>query len=266
MNVTAVLAIRNEEAYLANCLRHLVRNGVNFAIIDHGSSDASSDIYRRREFAANLVEVTELSFTGEFALAEQLRCKMQVIERLDADWVLHVDADEIMHSYRAGETLSEALARLAATACNVVNFDEFVFLPIEDDYVSEAAGPQPSVLYYFFQPAAPRLMRAWRKDAGLSIVEHGGHRLSGPDVRLADESLALRHYVFRSQAHAFAKYTTRPYARDELNIGWHRVRADASAVAFALPPAEVMKRLPSPDSRDLDRSEPWSRHYWQRTW
>ena len=28
MIVTAILAIRNEEAYLANCLRHLVRNQI----------------------------------------------------------------------------------------------------------------------------------------------------------------------------------------------------------------------------------------------
>jgi len=73
MHVTAILAIRNEEGYLANCLRHLVRNGIDFVIIDNGSSDTSAEIYRRREFAANLVDVQDLSFAGAFSLSEQFR-------------------------------------------------------------------------------------------------------------------------------------------------------------------------------------------------
>jgi len=266
MMVTAVLAIHNEEAYLANCLRHLARNGINFAIIDHGSSDDSPRIYRQSEFAANLVEVQELPFAGHFSLAEQLECKTQLIERIDTDWVIHVDADEVMHSYRSGETLSEALSRLAAAGSNVVDFDEFVFLPIEGDYVPDAVGSQPLELYYFFQPNAPRLMRAWHKASGLSMVEHGGHLLAGPDVRLASESLALRHYIFRSQEHAFTKYATRSFAKHELLKGWHRARAGTPAHAFTFPPTNAMKRLANPGCYDLDRSEPWTQHYWQRIW
>jgi glycosyltransferase involved in cell wall biosynthesis len=140
MVVTAVLAIRNEEVYLANCLRHLVRNRINFVIIDNGSSDGSTEILRRREFAANLVDVQELPFVGVFSLSEQLQRKMTIIGALDTDWVVHIDADEVMHSYREGETLNQAFSRLDAEGWNVVNFDEFVFLPIEQDYVPEAPG------------------------------------------------------------------------------------------------------------------------------
>ena len=131
MVVTAVLTIRNEEAYLANSLRHLVANGINFVIIDNNSSDASREIYRRREFAANLVGVQDLPFTGVFSLTDQLRRKMDVIAHLNTDWVVHLDADEVMHSYREGEGLGEALSRLDAEGWNVVDFDEFVFLPIK---------------------------------------------------------------------------------------------------------------------------------------
>lgn len=138
MVVTAVLAIRNEEAYLANCLRHLVRNGIEFVIIDNGSAGGSAEIYRRREFAANLVDVQELPFVDMFSLADQLRRMMEVIDALD-NWVVHLDADEVMHSYREGEGLGEALSRLEAEGWNAVNFDEFVFLPIECDYIPEAS-------------------------------------------------------------------------------------------------------------------------------
>ena len=51
MNVTAVLAIRNEEAYLANCLRDLISNGLDFVVIDNNSTNSSAQIYGRSEFA-----------------------------------------------------------------------------------------------------------------------------------------------------------------------------------------------------------------------
>ncbi len=263
MIITAILAIRNEEAYLANCLRHLMRNNVDFVIIDNDSSDASPEIYRRREFAANLVDVHHLPFTGAFWLIGQLRRKMEVIDALHTDWVIHLDADEVMHSRREDEMLNDALSRLDGDGWNVVNFDEFVFLPIEHDYVPEAAGPQPIPHYYFFQPFAPRLMRAWKKESGFSLCEHGCHLLTGPCQRLAPEHLALRHYIVRNQEHAFRKYPTRRFAEDDIALGWHQSRRGHKPGSFKFPPAATLRRLPFPDHRDLDRSEPWKVHYWK---
>lgn len=261
--VTAILAIRNEEAMLGNCLRHLVRNGLRVAIIDNGSTDDSASIYRASEFAAHIVEVTELPFAGVFALEEQLRAKQAVAERIGGDWILHVDADELMHSYRADETLAEGLARLGAEGWNAVNFDEFVFLPIERDYPVRADGFPDLSLYYFYQPSFPRLMRAWRPGAGLSPVESGGHQLGGAGRRLAPESFALRHYPFRSQAHAYEKYATRSFAAAELARGWHWQRVGQPRRRFRFPAAGRLKRLPTPACRALERSDPWALHYWQ---
>jgi glycosyltransferase involved in cell wall biosynthesis len=265
MKITAILAIRNEEAYLANCLRHLVQNDVDFVIIDNGSSDSSSEIYRRLEFAANLIGVEEEPFHGTFSLADQLRRKLKVAEAVDADWIIHLDADEIMHSYRDGESLNEALCRLDSEGWTVVNFDEFVFLPIESSYVTDVGGYQPISHYYFFQPSSPRLMRAWRRAGAWSMVKSGGHVLTGDDVRLAPEHLALRHYIVRNREHAFTKYPTRLFASEDLALGWHRARANQPAKEFELPTTSILKRLDKTDSRDLDRSEPWTAHYWRRS-
>jgi len=265
MTVTAVLAIRNEAAYLANSLRHLVRNGIDFVILDNGSADGSRDIYRRPEFAANLVDVRDLPFAGVFSLAELLRQKMAIVDGLQTDWVIHLDADEVMHSYRLGESLSDALARLDAEGWNVVNFDEFVFLPVDAEYVPDGPEHQPMSFYYFFEPRSPRLMRAWRRTSGFSMVASGGHAVDGPGIRLAPEHLVLRHYLARSQEHAFEKYTTRRFADAEIAIGWHHARIGQPREAFQLPPAWALKRLRGPADREFDRSDPWPAHYWQRT-
>jgi glycosyltransferase involved in cell wall biosynthesis len=264
MKITAILAIHNEEDYLANCLRHLVRNGIDFVIIDNGSTDGSAGIYRRREFAGNLAGVRELPFAGVFSLSEQLRIKMEVIESLASDWVVHLDADEVMHSNVEGETLSQALTRLDSAGWNAVNFDEFVFLPIEGEYVAEAPEHQPIVHYYFHQPFSPRLVRAWSKTSRFSLLEHGGHVLTGPGLRLAPESLVLRHYIVRSQGHAFRKYTEREFSAEDLARGWHRKRIGLSKEAFRFPPSGLLRKLSCPRDFTLDRADPWETHYWQR--
>jgi hypothetical protein len=263
MIATAILAIRNEEAYLANCLRHLVRNGIRFAIIDNGSTDSSAAIYGRHEFAASLVDVQELPFSGVFSLEEQLCRKKMIVDAIDTDWVIHLDADEMMHSYRRDETLNEALSRLDAAGWNAVNFDEYVFLPIDGEYPPELADFPPLEHYYFFEPRPQRLVRAWCKAKGFSPLEDGGHSLIGSDIRLAREHLCLRHYIVRSQAHAFVKYVTRKFAADELARGWHYPRANNVASSFRFPPTSTLKRLACVQDRELDRSDPWTMHFWQ---
>lgn len=262
--VTAILAIRNEAAMLRNCLRHLVRNGLRVAIIDNASTDDSPGIYRAAEFAPHLVDVRQTPFTGAFSLERQLRTKLEVADAVGGDWIVHVDADEMMHSCRPGETLADGLGRLGVEGWNAVNFDEFVFLPIERDYQSDADGFPDLDLYYFYEPDSPRLMRAWRQGAALSMLESGGHKLVGPDLRLAPERFALRHYMFRSQAHAYEKYPARAYAPADLARGWHAQRVGQPSRRFRFPKSARLKRLGDVADRGLDRSDPWRAHYWKR--
>lgn len=264
MQVTAVLAIRNEEAYLANCLRHLVRNGVSIVIVDNDSTDDGLAICRRREFAAHLVDIYSLPFAGVFSLDAQLRRKAEIFEAIETDWVIHLDADEIMHSGRKGETLRDALARVDAEGWNAVNFDEFVFVPVDHEYIPDSSEEeQPLLHYYFFEPIPQRLMRAWQKASGLSSVNSSGHILGGSELRLSPEPFALRHYIFRDQQHAFSKYTTRTYAEAELAVGSHSNRVGRPPEAFRFPPAQSLQRLMCPGDRNLQRTDPWQLHYWQ---
>lgn len=41
MRIVAVMACRNEAAYLPTCLHHLVAQGVDFAVVDSDSTDES---------------------------------------------------------------------------------------------------------------------------------------------------------------------------------------------------------------------------------
>lgn len=264
LKVTAVITFRNEEAYLAQTLRHLLRNNVSVFLMDNGSTDNSRRICESPEFESIVAGIRDLPFYGTFDLTRQLAAKLAVISELDADWVIHADADELMQSPREGETLRDGIARHDAAGFNVIDFDEFVFLPLEGQLNTPNGSGLPSARhYYFFQPVPLRLMRAWKGSAGLSMVEGGGHRLSGERIVLAPEQFILRHYPFHSAEHAATKYANRSFAPAELARGWHVNRVGQPPENFAFPAPSTLEHLADPNSRKFIKSRPHKLHYWQ---
>jgi glycosyltransferase involved in cell wall biosynthesis len=262
LKIVAVLAVRNEQDYLVNSLRHLKANGIFYAVLDNGSTDSSRAIIERDEFRSHLVTIGDIPFEGVFDLARQLDEKMKLISQIDADWVVHLDADEILQSCRDSESLHEAIARADTAGFNAIDCNEFVFLPVLSSYESDIHGLQRILTYYFFEPLSPRLMRAWKKSTKVKIVG-GGHQLVGDGIRLSPEKMAMRHYIFRDQDHAFVKYIGRRFSPLDIARGWHDNRVGQKAESFRFPALERLRRLATPQSRDFDRSQPTTQHFWQ---
>jgi hypothetical protein len=264
MRVVAVLAVHNERPYLANCLSHLIENDLDFAVVDHGSTDGSTELLREPKFATHLAGYRYVPFAGVFVWEEILLAQEQLVRTIDADWIVLVAPDEILHSNVAGETLACAIERMDAQGYNIINFDEFHFLPVDHDYIPDRDGIQPLRHYYFFKLSdTPSDMRAWRKDLNLSNVIGAGHIVSGPDFRLAPENLVHRHYIFRDQNHAYQKYSRRVFDAKEVARGWHWHGVKQPVINFAFPPADQLECLASPADRNLNRDRPRNKPYWQ---
>ena len=263
LRTVAIMAVRNERPYLRNCLGHLIDNGIDFYIVDNESTDATLDLLREPHIAEHLVGYERFPFEGAFDWEGLLRAREQAARKVEADWVVFVSADEIMHSYRAGESLAAAIARVDAEGDDVIDFNEYVFLPVDTDYVVDCSGWQPLRHYYFFEPKSPRLMRARKQSLEVSHVAKGGHVLVGGPFKLSAESFALRHYIVRSQAHASRKYTERVFRREEIARGWHAERVDQPPGNFTLPAATELERTDGREDRNLNRAHPRKRHYWQ---
>ena len=263
MRVVAILAVSDERLYLANCLSHLIANGLDFAIVDNGATDECAQIVHSSHFAPSLAGYSRVPFTGVFSWEEILLAQQRLLGTIDADWHLLLAPDEIMHSYVAGESLAGAITRIDREGYDVVNFDEFVFLPVDGDYMPEHDGFQPLRHYYYYCPRNPYHMRAWRKALNVSNVAGAGHLLSGGEFRLALETFALRHYIFRNQAHAFEKHANRDFAAGEVERGWHFDRVGQQIARFVFPPASELHCLTDASDRDFVRDHPRRTHYWE---
>lgn len=262
LTICAVIAVRNEAPYLEYLLPRLAAQDIDVAVLDHGSEDDTRALLERHRDDP-VIRVESMPYHGTFALEEQLIAKRRLIGTLEQDWIIHLDADEILEHRNPGSTLRAAIEEAQGFGANVINFEEFTFIPEPDadyqgrDYHAEMRR------YYFFEKWKNWLHRAWRRDAGLDNTAVGGHVLSGEQIRMCPYTHVMRHYIALSQAHIWRKYLTRSFAEAEVARGWHRDRVGTSHESLRLPTSSpYIKTLGTKENECLCRATPVTSHYW----
>lgn len=262
VSCAAILAIRNEAAYLPALLPGLLDQGIDVVILDNDSSDDSRAI--ARSFASEeSLRIEHLPWTGEYDLETVIRTKQQICNSLSHQWIINIDADEWLQSPVSGERLREGITRIDRLGYNAINFDELVFLPLGKTTETNYDFRRENLNYYFFESFPQRLMRAYRRDANLSNLDSGGHKLEGDALKLAPEHFILRHYIALSQQHIIDKYIGRPFSKSGIDRGWHRNRVGLSAEQLAFPEPQDLQQLSRHDDKEFDRSNARKRHYWE---
>ncbi|MCK9424095.1 MAG: glycosyltransferase family 2 protein [Bacteroidales bacterium] len=261
LNITAVIAVRNEAKYLPVTLRTLAECKIGIVILDHGSTDGTEEILR--SFGGDILNKVQMLYKGFFSLTDQINEKSTIIEALDTEWVIHQDADEILESPEPGESLRDGIERIASEGFSAINFNEFVFIPTRANPSYEGEDFYHSMFYYyFFEPKPIRLMRVWKKSRDIHMSE-GGHLLTTKvPLVLPTRNFNLRHYIFLSKEHALQKYHQRKFSQEDLDKGWHRRRLQMPS-DISLPDENSLNRLPFPESKDFSIANPWKSHFWQ---
>jgi glycosyltransferase involved in cell wall biosynthesis len=260
MHVIALLATYNEERFIAGCLEHLLRQDIEVYLIDNCSTDQTVTI-AERYLGRGLIGIEMLPRAGVFSCRTQLERKERLAATLEADWFIHVDADEIHLSPRSDWTLAQAFAEVEAQGYNAVNFLEFTFIPTQEAPDHDQPDFQKTMRWYYpFLPRFPNLMRAWKRQPGaVEFAWSGGHRIRFPGLRLYPESFRMRHYLFLSVPQAVRKYVERRYDPAEVEGGWHGWRAKLRPEMIRLPTQAELRTYLSDDQ--LDPSQPRTQHY-----
>jgi glycosyltransferase involved in cell wall biosynthesis len=259
MRVVAILAVYNEERFIAACLENLFRQGVQAYLIDNDSTDRTVAI-AKGYLGRGLIGIEQLPHDGTFKWSSILHRKEELAAAIEADWFMHVDADEVFPSPRPGLTLTDILTDVARQGYNAVNFFQFTFIPtVEAPYHDHPQFLETMRWYYPFMPAHPHFIRAWRRQpVRIDLAGSGGHLVSFPERRLYPESLPMRHYHFLSVPHAIRKYVFKRYDPAEVQGGWHTWRVNLKPDMIKLPSQSELKTYISDDQ--LDASNPRTRH------
>lgn len=258
LKVTAIVAIRNGAFYFSRLCQHARTNGFSLAVIDNQSEDNLQQLIKQN---LDVIETSVmLSYDGKFDLVKQLEAKASVAKNLDADWIIHLDVDELLFSNTKDETLQVTLSRIHDAGFNAVNFDEFVFLPIQRLKPYNAKNYHTMNWYYFFEPKPNRLIRAFHNTLTTQVTS-GGHNVEG-DLKLYSESMIMRHYMFENRRHAQTKYRHRIYSEQDLEKKFHRNRTLLQNKELFLPPKKLLLCAPK-SAWSLDKSDPKATHFWE---
>lgn len=261
-SVCAILGVRNEYHYLKVLLPLLAEQTIDVVIIDNDSNDGSHDLYRQYS-GKPIIGIERLPFRGVFSLSEQLEAKKVLCDRLNHDWVIHQDADEILQHWQPNLSLYDAIAEAHRAGYNVLNFDEFVFLPEPGETYEQKNYYQSMLRYYFFEPMKNRLNLAWKRSANLSNFRSGGHRLEGESISIYPRNCISRHYIVLSESFAQRKYLRRIVSERDLSLGWHSNRHNLTAVDLVLPhSSKYLYQLETYESKAFYRGMLTKKHYW----
>lgn len=259
MRVVALLAIRNEELYLSRCLEHLFNQGIETCVMDNGSTDRSLEIANSYQ-DKGVFRIERIPFNGEYDWCKILRKKEQLACEIEADWFIHHDADEIREAPLPYETLVEGIADVDRQGYNAINFNEFVFLPTNNNESYEGTDYVETMRYYYYLLAKPLFrVNAWKKTGvSVNLTDSGGHIAEFEGRKIYPESFFLRHYILLSKAHAMEKYGKRVFAKKELEKGWHGMRAFFSEDKLNFPRRKRLKKVTN--DKVWDKSDPWKAH------
>ncbi len=253
ISICAIIGTRNEAFHLARLLPTLEAQNIQVAMVNHDSRDETSAIIHK--YQRIIIEVVELPYVGHFSLPDMLDAKRELLKRISFNWVIHHDTDEILTHREPKKNLREAIEEADAEGYNVLNFDEFVFLPYADGHT------HLSERYYHFAPDANRLNRAWKTSDPINGFIKGGHRLDG-QLKIYPVNHTLKHYIVSDQQHAIDKYTTRKFDPKATAMGWHRNRLHLTQKMLELPEVGHPNMITYDPSKALDRSTPLKKHYW----
>lgn len=259
MRALAIIATYNEERFIGGCLEHLFAQGIEAYLCDNQSTDATVEI-ARRHLGAGLRGIERLPRDGIFHWGRILQRKEELAAELDADWFLHLDADEMPLASRPGQTLAEGLAEADADGSNAVEFAELTFVPTREAPHHDHPDYHRTMRWYYpFAPSDLHLVRAWkRQPVRVDLASSGGHVVRFPGWRLDPRRFRLRHYLFLSREHAVRKYVTKLYDPREVHAGWHGWRAGLTAGAVRLPSEADLRTALTDD--DFDLSSPRKVH------
>ncbi len=253
-----MVQVYNEQRFIASCIEHLHGQGVEVYVIDNESTDETL-VIAEGYMGRGVIGIETLAREDTFALRVQCARQEELAQTLDADWLIHHDADEIRVSPKQGQSLADAIAEYDAAGFNAINFLEFTFLPTRESPDHDHPDFQKTMRWYYpFLPRFPHRLNAWkRQDAPVELLV-GGHVVSFPGLRMPPSSLYMRHYMYLSEQHAHEKFVGRRYHADEVEKGWHRWRANVRPEHIQLPYERQLRRYEA--DHLLDPTNPLKHH------
>lgn len=227
VKVAAVLHGFNEADILPEVLDHLAAQGVEVHYFDNWSTDGSWDIAQAHLQAGRIAHCARFpdAATDQYQWHAQLSHTTAYAATLDADWIMHHDADEIRVSPWSGVSIRDALACIGAWGYNSVDFTVLDFRFIEGrSPVTERYQSGLSHFEFGRRPGHFRQVKCWRNHPDAELADSGGHDVQFPGRKIYPIKFLLKHYPLRNEEQAARKIhqdRLPRFVQEQQKYSWH---------------------------------------------
>jgi glycosyltransferase involved in cell wall biosynthesis/predicted nuclease with TOPRIM domain len=228
LRIAAVLNVFNEADIIAETVNYLVDEGVEVHIFDDWSDDGTYEIAQSlcSEGKCKAVQRIFDRPSREYRWADILANVENYCAKLDVDWIIHYDADEIRISPWPDLKLGEAITWVDSCGYNAIDFTVLHFRYTEVQQYGPETTLKDLQFFEFGRQAADFVqIKAWRKTSNnVSLAASGGHNADFVGRRVFPLNFLTRHYPLRSQVQAEKKLFLDRIPRIEnerRGRGWH---------------------------------------------
>ncbi len=227
LSIAAIINVYNEEDVIEPVVRYLHSQGVAVHIVDNWSTDNTWNIISallNDGLCANALRFPDQP-GHEYHWAALLQHTAQYAKGLNADWIIHYDADEFRSSPWRNATLAEAVTFVDSLGYSAIDFTVLNFA-FTDTAHQSTFSPDTMRFFDFGRHGAHLAqVKAWKNSGQLvDLASSAGHVVFFPGSRLYPLKFLTRHYPFRSAAQAATKvFQDRlpRIQREKRERGWH---------------------------------------------
>jgi SAM-dependent methyltransferase len=199
--VAAIIHCFNEVDILSEVVRHLVGQGIQVYLFDNWSMDGTWELAQQleREGILACLDRYPEKPVDEYQWAKLLKHTEDVASTIDADWVIHQDADELRYCPWPNTTLAEGISWIDSLGYSAIDFTVIDFRFLTNSKVE--AGPYESSLNHFqFGRRDGHFVqiKAWKSRQKVALVDSGGHEAVFEDRRIFPLKFLTKHYPLRS--------------------------------------------------------------------
>ena len=260
--IAAIIHIFNEIDILEVVVRYLRSQGIDVHLIDNWSTDGS---YENAQQLAALGLCTRVSrfpdnSVSHYEWARQLEYTSQYASGLDADWIMHYDADEIRCSPWLGVSLGKAIDFVDSLHYTAIDFTVMNFLFTDETPYQRIPLERLRHFDWGRHPTDFQQIKAWKNISSVDIVSSGGHDVEFEGKRTYPLKFLMKHYPLRSSNQANRKLYQQRFPRlrkERAERGWH-VQYDSLELVREIKPWRKRELL------SFDETTFWSEYLIER--
>jgi glycosyltransferase involved in cell wall biosynthesis len=224
--IAAIIHVFNEVDILEIVARYLRDQGIDVHLIDNWSTDGSYELGQKLARIGICSRISRFPDkpSEQYEWSRQLEHTAGYAASLEADWIMHYDADEIRCSPWQNISLSNAIDFVDSLNYTAIDFSVINFLFTDEAAAEMSALEGLRSFEWGRHPAYFQQVKTWKNLSIVDLASSGGHDVQFEGRRIYPLKFLTKHYPLRSYNQANRKLYRDRFPRigkEQLEKGWH---------------------------------------------